>query len=424
MKKNKLLIGLLVVAIAIVGVYFLSSNKEVLQVDTMKSSMGSITKKIEITGTINSDDIEIISLPSNVNVINTYVKENDLVEENKLLAELDSEDLVLSLEKAKLNIQQLKSDLNSLYTNNTDSILLENEILKKEEEFLVLSNDLTKANEDLQRAEVLYDKGAISQVELEEHITNVDNINSKIKTTELSLNDTITNQNNNKEKKEQNIASLQRQIETANLDIDSLNTKIKDSKIYSSISGYITEYPIEASKKTQNNDKIVIHGANSYEFIARVAQQDAILIKEGQIASVKVDGLDTSYEGQVSFISKVANIDDTAGKTPKIEIKIKILIPDEYIKFGYEGSAIITVDSVEDTILLKNECVRDEAGKKYVFIVENNTVKKAYVETGLTDGYQISIIDGIDENDIIVVNPPMDLKEGANIKGDLNEIIS
>ena len=144
MKKNNLLIGLLVVAIAIVGVYFLSSNKEVLQVDTMKSSMGSITKKIEITGTINSDDIEIISLPSNVNVINTYVKENDLVEENKLLAELDSEDLVLSLEKAKLNIQQLKSDLNSLYTNNTDSILLENEILKKEEEFLVLSNDLTK----------------------------------------------------------------------------------------------------------------------------------------------------------------------------------------------------------------------------------------------------------------------------------------
>ena len=185
MKKNKLLIGLLVVAIAIVGVYFLSSNKEVLQVDTMKSSMGSITKKIEITGTINSDDIEIISLPSNVNVINTYVKENDLVEENKLLAELDSEVLVLSLEKAKLNIQQLKSDLNSLYTNNTDSILLENEILKKEEEFLVLSNDLIKANEDLQRAEVLYDKGAISQVELEEHITNVDNINSKIKTTEI-----------------------------------------------------------------------------------------------------------------------------------------------------------------------------------------------------------------------------------------------
>lgn len=418
MKKNKILLGFLVLAIAIAGIYFWFNKEEVLEVHTMKSYRGSIVKEVELLGTINSDNIEIITLPSNVKAINIYVEENDLIEENKLLAELDPEDLLLSLEKEKLNLQQVKSDLNNLSNDLSNAALLENDVLKREEELAILSRDLIKANEDLQRAQALYNKGAISQVEHNDYLIAIDNLNSQIMTAELNLNDAITKNISNNDKKQEDILTLQRQIEAVNLEIKNLNSKIKDSKIYSSISGYVTEFPLELSKKTINEDKIVIHGADSYEFVAKVPQKDALLIKEGQISQVKIEGLDTSYEGQVVFISKVANTDDSAGKTPKVEIKIKVVNPDQVIKFGYEGSAVINVDTVEDVIVIKNECVKNQDGKDYVFVVENNIVRKAYVERGLTDGYSTSILAGIDEGDLIVVNPPIDLIEGGKIKGD------
>ena len=266
--------------------------------------------------------------------------------------------------------------------------------------------------------------GAMSEVERDVYITNIDMLNSQINKAEIDIEDIVVNNNSKQEKKNQDIAKLQKQIESKNLDIGNLNSKIKDSKIYSSISGYVTDFPVEKSKTTTNGDNIVIHGGDSFEFIANVSQENALLIKEGQKSEVKIDGMDKIYEAVVLFISKVASSDNGASEFPRVEIKIKILNPDEFIKFGYEGSAFVHVDSVEDQIIVKNECIKNEDGKNFIFLVENGITKKVYVQTGLSDGYITSILNGIDEGDIVVLNPPIDLIEGISVKGDEDETSS
>lgn len=424
MKKGKWLIGFLVLAIGIAGAHYLSNKEEFLEVATMKSYKGSVVKTIELTGTINSDNIETISLQPNVEVVNTYVEENQLIKANTLLVELDSEDLLLSLQKSRLDLEQLQADLASLSNDNTDSVLFDNEVLKREDELAVLASDLERANYDLIRAEGLFEMGAMSEVERDVYITNIDKLNSQINKAEIDLEDIVVNNNSKQEKKNQDIAKLQKQIESKNLDIGNLNSKIKDSKIYSSISGYVTDFPVEKSKTTTNGDNIVIHGGDSFEFIANVSQENALLIKEGQKSEVKIDGMDKIYEAVVLFISKVASSDNGASEFPRVEIKIKILNPDEFIKFGYEGSAFVHVDSVEDQIIVKNECIKNEDGKNFIFLVENGITKKVYVQTGLSDGYITSILNGIDEGDIVVLNPPIDLIEGISVKGDEDETSS
>lgn len=415
MKKYKLLILSAVVILAAVAGYFLIFNDNSKEVSAMKSYKASITKTVDVSGTINSSDIEVINLEPGKLVVKTYVKVNDAVEKNQLLAELDMDDLYISLEKAKLNLEDLNTKLKDT-SDNSDLLLLSNSIEKNKENYTKLSEDLFVAKEDLKKAENLYAENVISKAEYDKYVSQANNISSNLKTAELSLKDASVNYSKQDEQKIQDKLSLERQVKSVNLDIESLTKKIEDSKIYSSIDGIVTEFPIKESQKILNGEMITIHSNSSLELTALVAQQEAILIKEGQKSIVKVEGLNASYEGVVSFVSRLAASDNSGSTVPKVEIKIKILNADENLNFGYEAEANIIIDSQQDVLVVKNESIKKEDNKEYVYLLKNNSAKKTYVETGLTDGYLINIISGLNEGDVVIVNPPFDLTDEMKVK--------
>lgn len=416
MKKNKLLILLGALLIVAVATYFLLFNDKSVEVSTMNSYKASIVKTIEVSGIINSKDIEIISLVPEKKVVKTYVEENDIVKKNQLLSELDAEDLQISLQKAKLSLDDLNAKLNDLNNNQSDLIILKNTVEKNKENYSKISNDLSIAQEDLTKAESLYAENAISKAEYEKNVTAVNNLKSSLKTQELNLNDSNVNYKDKTEQRAFDKLSLERQIETVNLDIESLNKKIDDTKIFSSIDGIITEFPLKELQKTLNGEKIVIHSNSSLELTSFVSQQEAVSIKEGYKSIITIGGINTSYEGIVSFVSKVASTDNDQTTKPKVEVKIEIINPDENITFGYEGEARIIIDSQDDVLVVKNESVKSENNEKYVYILNNNVAVKTAVETGLTDGYLTVVKSGIQENDTIIVNPPYDLENGMIVK--------
>lgn len=243
----------------------------------------------------------------------------------------------------------------------------------------------------------------------------MEKLTSNLSKADLSLKDSTINQNKNEVDKKHSIASLQRQIKALNLDIEGFNYLLGDSKLYSSIAGYLTEFPLENSNKTISGQTIKIYGDDSYELVAQVSQQDAVYIKEGQKSFVTIDGLNKEYEGQVKFISKLAQT-DSSGIEPKVEIHIEILNPDESIVFGYEGKANIILDKKDSALVVRNEAVKQEEGKDFVYIVDNGIAKKVSVETGISDGYFIDIEKGLSEDSVVILNPPIDLNEGMTVQ--------
>ncbi len=415
MKKSKYLILLVFVVVIAAASYFFLNKEEVLDVSTMKSYKGSITKNIEISGIVDSNDVEIIPIEPNWEVIKTNVKENDFVEENQLLVEFDTRDIDLSIQKARINLEDLNAELNTLSNDESTKIVLSNALEKSKEEYLMAQSDLKTANDDLEKAKKLYEAGAVSKSELDNHITQVNKLANSLKKAELALNDATVNYNKNEVDRKEKIASLQREIEKAKLDIETLNNNFKDAKIYSSTTGFLTEFPLDESEKTLSGQRITIYGADSYEFKAQVNQEDAALIKEGMDAIVTIDGLNKEYKGSVNYISKVATVED-GGTEPKVEIKIQISNPDDSIVFGYEGKANVILDKQDNLVIVKNESVKKEDDKEFVFVVEENITKKVFVETGISNGYLINIVNGIKENAVVVLNPSIDLVEGMTVK--------
>ena len=135
MKKSKLLTLLGALLIVAVATYFLLFNDKSVEVSTMNSYKASIVKTIEVSGIINSKDIEIISLVPEKKVVKTYVEENGIVKKNQLLFELDAEDLQISLQKAKLSLDDLNAKLNDLNNNQSDLIILKNTVEKNKENY-------------------------------------------------------------------------------------------------------------------------------------------------------------------------------------------------------------------------------------------------------------------------------------------------
>ncbi len=415
MKKYKYLIILVILGAIGAGAYLFLNKEEVMSVSAMESYKGSIKKTIEISGLIESDNIEIIPLEPNWDVVKTYVSENDYVEANQILVEFDTDDINLSIRKAKVSIEDLNAKINALYSDQNSKLLLDNALNRTNEEYLSAQRDLEIATEDLSKAEMLYSIGGISKAELDKQKELVDKLTSNLSKADLSLKDATVNQNKNEVDKNQNIASLKRQIKALNLDIEGFNSMLRDSKLYSSIGGYLTEFPLENSDKTTAGQTIKIYGNDSYELVAQVSQQDAVLIKEGQKGIVTIDGLNKEYEGQVKIISRVAAADNS-GLDPKVEIRIEIFNPDESIVFGYEGKAYIVLEKKDNALIVRNEAVKKENGKEFVFTVDQGIAKKLVVETGITDGYFIDIVSGISEDSTIILNPPADLIEGMAVE--------
>lgn len=421
-KPIKQISVVVIIAIILMIFYFLFFNNEksTIKVNAMEAYIGSISKTIEFSGIVNSSDFEEISVTSNLEVINTYVKENDIVKSGQLLAELDSTDLLISLEKAQISLEQLNSDLKleKSGAGNSEKDILNSSLSRSEEELARIKKDLELSVENLDKSKTLYEENAISKAEYDKQITATKDLESSLKTAEFNYNDANTKYNDYFYNNKQNIETIERQIKTALLDIESLKNKIENNKIYSAISGVVTKFPLNKSRQTTSNDIIVIYNTNSYEFVAKVAQDDAVLIKEGQKASITVKGILKPYEGVVLNVGQTAELDSASGsKTPKVEIAIKIENPDNFLASGFDGDARVEIDTKDNALLVNSECLKkDDKNKEYLFVVENNIAKKIYVETGLSDGYQTIVLTGISEKAIVILNPPEELNDGIAVE--------
>jgi multidrug resistance efflux pump len=260
MKKNiKTVIYILaVLIISIIAYLMLSKDEEAVEVSTMNAYYGSVTKNIELSGVIKSADYEEIAIPSELKVLKTYVKENSNVEKRKLLAELDSTELLIELRKSEISLEELYSDLDRTKNGDSQVSILKNKLLKSQEEYNNVKSDLETSYEDLKKISVLYEENAISKTEYDKYISAAKDLESKLNIAKLDYSDDETNYNDYIESIQIDTVNTGRDINTLILDIESINNKIENNKIYASVSGVVTEFPLNEGRKTSAGSKIII----------------------------------------------------------------------------------------------------------------------------------------------------------------------
>ena len=215
---------------------------------------------------------------------------------------------------------------------------------------------------------------------------------------------------------ELNFKTTKQELETAenNLQIikDGVSKKtgaVTNTIIRSTISGLILDIPIK-----EGNSVIQSNNFNEGTTIASIADMGQ-LIFEGKVDESEVGKIKTG----MNLILTVGAIENTTFKAkleyiaPKgivengtIQFQIKAAIELDknfFLRANYSANADIVLESKDSVLAIPESVLQfDEQEKPFVELQQkNNSFKKIYLKTGLSDGINIQILEGLKQGDVI-----------------------
>lgn len=383
-----------VVLLAAVGAaskFMAKPKKKATTVTIAKISKKDLVISTSITGNIKANDEDIKYLQTTQKVSELYVKEGQDVKQGDVLAKGDTTSLEFSLKKAQLNYDSTKLSADNTYSQA--QINYEN-----------ATNAYNDAVRKYNSNKSLYDGKFISQDDLLASQKAVDDAEKQVKLYKLQMENSDLNSASNQQKQ---LASIQ-------TDIENYTKQISDSTYTANISGKVVKLDVEnGAIPQQSKNTIVIEDVSSYKVSFDVTQNDALSIKIGQEADIKLKGSSTKYKGKVTKVGQTASIvSNGTSNESKVNIEVTIDNPDENVKVGYEADATIYLQTKKNVVSVGFDSVKQDAsGKKYVFVMDSDKAVKKYVQTGLETDFDVEITDGLKEGESYISNPPETLKE-------------
>lgn len=419
-KTLGIVISIVVIALIIIVYAIKNSGVKPKQVTIEKVEKSTVTETATATGNIESKYRNNIALNSSQKVIKIEAKEGQLVKKGDLLLELDSSDYQSKLEKQLINIENANLTLNQMTKTGVQA------------EKSISENSFSQAKYTLENAqrkyddykkkyaqnEALFTSGAIAQSEFDEVKKNLEDASTSVKSAEDSLRNAENGLRDTNNSSENKIISQKNQIALIQKDIDDYKKKIEDSNITANIDGKVTKIDAKENQFPSSNDQIIIDDVSQYKVVVDLKQFDALKVKKGQKANIKIKGAENSYKGTVSEIGEFAEAKTTSvGSDQEYKVKVSVVIdsPKEDVKVGYEADVQFIFQQKEDSIAIGFDGIKEDksTGKKYVYIVDsNNKVSKKYINTGIESEYYVEVTEGLEENGSYVLNPPESLVEG------------
>jgi HlyD family secretion protein len=148
---------------------------------------------------------------------------------------------------------------------------------------------------------------------------------------------------------------------------------------------------------------------DSLLFKGTVDEIDVGKIADGMDAEIQIGALpDVTIAGRVDRIFPKAKKE---GNATLFDIWIFIKeASDVHLRAGFSATASIRIRESRQVVLIPERLVLFEDGKRFVEVPDGEAVKKVEVRTGLSDGLNIEILDGLKEGDMVVERPPREIK--------------
>ncbi len=350
----KILTGLILVGIIGYTMYFLYEKSQVKPIvyETTSPFVTSIIKKTTATGSVvPRKEIEIKPVVSGI-IDDLYVEEGEMVKKGDLIAKIRIIPNMINLNNAKSRIDVAKINLKD-----------------------------AKRNYDRQLN--LLEKGVIARADFESYETAYNNSQEELETAQETL-------------------ELIEEGQTKNAG-GQTNTLVK-----STIDGMILNMPVEIGYQV-----IEANNFNAGTTIATIADMGEMVF-EGNIDETEVGKIKEGMPlilviGAIEDIEFAAILEHISPKGTEVngavqfEIKADVtLLNDQFIRAGYSANANIVLDKADSVLAISESLLMFENDTVYVEIETSPQVfEKRYLVTGLSDGINIEVIEGLSKDDKI-----------------------
>jgi HlyD family secretion protein len=381
-KRLALFFGLLVILAGVSGaIYAFWNQKPEVTVATVQKPVGVGGREalLNASGYVTPRRRATIAAKITGRVTGVFFDEGTRVHEGQLLATLDDSDARRALDSAKADRDAARAAIADLQVQ------------------------LQNAKITLNRTQQLQKEGIQAQEQLDNARTAVDSLQAKINLAKTQVD------------------AAESRIQVAQQAVDNCTIRAPFEGIVVSKDAQVGEMvsPISAGGGFTRTGIATVVDMNSNEIEVDVNESYIARVQAGQPVTAV---LDAYPDWQIP--SKVRTIIPSADRQ-KATVKVRVsfikldprILPDMGVKvtfLGQETSKKTGGDTA--AALIPQTAVRDDAGKKVVFLVKNERVERRAVTLGGKRGDDTEVIAGLTAGDTVVVNGPADLRDGQAVE--------
>ena len=381
-KRLAILFGLLVIAAGVSGAIYTVWNQKVeVAVTTVQKPVGSGGREalLNASGYVTPRRRATIAAKITGRVTGVFFDEGTHVHEGQLLATLDDADAQKALAAAKADRESTQASIADFQVQ------------------------LRNAKIILHRAEELQNAGVQTQEQLDNARTAADSLQAKIDLAKAQVD------------------AAQARIQEAQQAVDNCTIRAPFEGIVVSKDAQVGEMvsPISAGGGFTRTGIATIVDMNSNEIEVDVNEAYIARVQPGQAVTAVLDAYpDWEIPSRVRTIIPSA---DRQKATVKVRISfVKLdprILPDMSIKVTFLG-AEKTKKAGEQAIagIVPQTAVRDDSGKKIVYLVKNDHVERRAITLGGNRGDDTEVIAGLTVGDTVVVNAPPNLRDGQAVE--------
>lgn len=331
-------------------------EKKPIPVKVEKVKRGILSRGLNYKGTVLPWQRANIGPDTAGRIARIYKKPGDTVSKDALLAELDTTTLKLQANQAEAALAVARAAYKDALLNH-------------------------------ERLQKLYEKNAISQMQLEKAALALEAADTQQKSAEAGLN--------------------------------SVKHMLNMSYMRAPFAGIITSKNMEEGDMINpmmgssmgNSGVLTLMDLKKVKITLDVPTEDIEKINIGQKCMVKVDTYpDEIFEGEIYSRNLAA---DTISKTFKVEVKVDN--PDIKIKAGVFAEVKIEISSKANVLILPISALIEQDNNAYVVLYNEGIAKYKNIKVGQRNNESFEILEGLQEGEQVVVEGNYDLKEGTLI---------
>ena len=348
MKKFGKYLVFILIALVVAGTFaylFKRSRPQEIRYEELTAEVADIVKSTVVTGKVQPRD-EVNVKPQISGIIAELYKEaGQPVKEGEIIAKLKVIPDMSSLSSAQSRVRL--SELN-----------------------------LKQAQTNFDREKALYDKQLVSVDEYDKVAQALQQAKEELKAAKETL-------------------------EIVRDGVSSSNKSGSSTLIRSSVSGLILDIPVKVGNTVINSNSF-----NDGTTIATVADMDD-LIFDGNIDETEVGRLsvgmpvkitvgalqDVVFDASLEYIAPKAT---ESGGTNLFEIKASLRVPEDItVRSGYSANAEIVLQRAAQVLSIAESALQFEGDQTYVYVLGDKGYERRDVKTGLSDGVNIEIKEGL-----------------------------
>lgn len=364
--RSRLWLKILIVLAVLAGGLFLFLRwlRPVVPVDA--AWVDTAVNAIPGTVTVRSRQETEIKSEVGGRVVESRLEIGDRVSEGDLLVQIDPTDLEIEIERLQAELQGIKRRI---------------EIGSQ------IRYELIDAKERLEGSQRLFDRGSLSEAELQKQQRIVRQIEDRIALEEL--------------RDEQLLAATDNALKTRQRQLEKMSIRAPIDCIITDIFAYRGDLIGGGAPIAR-----IISPVKLVE--ARISQEDMAGLSLGQRASVRFIG--DGFKLHPAEVAKILPVADA--ETQRYIIHLEVEIDPDLLVPGVTGEASIVIARRENAVVIPR---RSLIGSE-VFVVNNGVVELRAVEPGFVALNKVEIISGIEEGELVVTENFDRLQNGDRVR--------